>query len=86
VPNVVFKTSIWMTALLLVVGGHTALATDDKQKAGKNGNTTVDSVVKEVGKGFEAVGKVVGPAVGKAEKAVRDAAKDDGEKRGANRK
>lgn len=81
-----FKTSIWMSALLLVVGGHTAFAADDKQSAGKGGNTTVDSVVKEVGKGFEAVGKVVGPAVGKAERAVRDSAKDDGEKRGADRK
>lgn len=75
-----------MTALLFAVGGHTALAADDKQSAGKGGTTTVDSVVKEVGKGFEAVGKVVRPAVGKAEKAVRDAAKGDGEKRGADRK
>lgn len=80
------KTPIWTSALLLVVVGHTAFAADDKQRDGKTGNTTVDSVVKEVGKGFEAVGKVVGPAVGKAEKAVRDAAKDDGEKRDANRK
>ena len=80
------KTSIWMSVLLLVVGNPMAFAADDKQSDGKSGNTTVDSVVKEVGKGFDAVGKVVGPAVGKAEKAVRDAAKDDGEKRGANRK
>ena len=80
------KTSFWMSAMLIVFGNPMAFAADYKQSDGKSGNTTVDSVVKEVGKGFDAVGKVVGPAVGKAEKAVRDAAKDDGEKRGANRK
>lgn len=81
------KTPVWVIALLLVVGGNYAVfAADDKQSNGKTGNATVDSVVNEIGKGFEAVGKVVGPAVGKAEKAVRGAAKDDSEKRDADRK
>lgn len=78
------KLAAW--ALVIVIAtGHGANAEENNDN-GKSVKDTARSVVKEVGKGFEAVGKVVGPAVGKAEKAVRDAAKDDGEKRDANRK
>lgn len=59
----------------------------------KDGETAADkvqkgakSVVNEVGKGIEAVGKVVGPAVSKAEKNVRGGAKNDGTKRDTERK
>ena len=52
---------------------------DNVQKGAK-------SVVNEIGKGFEAVGKAVGPAVGKAEKSVRGGAKDNSEKRDTDKK
>ena len=54
--------------------GPTA-AEEDKGTA-KSIKDTATSVSKEFGKGLEAVGKAVGPAVNKAEKAVRGGAKE----------
>ncbi len=68
--------------LLLAAG--TASAGDDK-----NGNTVesaAKATVNEIGKGLEAVGKAVAPAVKKAEKTVRGSANDEADKRPAERK
>lgn len=71
-------------ALLLLAAGA-ASAGDDKDS-----RNTVESAAKatvnEIGKGLEAVGKAVAPAVKKVEKAVRGTAKDDADKRPAERK
>lgn len=75
-------TAIALGYLLLAVG--TASAGDDK-----NGNTVesaAKATVNEIGKGLEAVGKAVAPAVKKTEKAVRGGAKDEADKRPAERK
>ncbi len=69
-------TIVALAFLLLAAG--TASAGD-----GKDSGNTVESAAKatvnEIGKGLEAVGKAVGPAVNKAEKAVRGngSAKDE---------
>lgn len=76
-------TNVALAFLLLAAG--TAAAGDDKDS-----RNTVESAAKatvnEIGKGLEAVGKAVAPAVKKAEKAVRGTAKDETDKRPAERK
>lgn len=69
-------------ALLLLAAG-TASAGDAKE-SGKTVESAAKSAVNEIGKGLEAVGKAVGPAVNKAEKAVRGTKDDD--KRAGDRK
>lgn len=67
-----------------LLAANAASAGDDKDS-----RNTVESAAKatinEIGKGLEAVGKAVGPAVNKVEKAVRGT-KDDGDKRTGDRK
>ena len=76
-------TNVALAFLLLAAGAASA-------GDGKDSENTVESAAKstvnEIGKGLEAVGKAVGPAVNKVEKAVRGngTAKDD--KRPAERK
>lgn len=79
------RTSTWLIALLLTSAAASAVA-GDKKDDGKTVKDTANSVVNEIGKGFESVGKAVGPAVNKAEKAVRGTAKDEDDKRNADRK
>ena len=70
-------------ALLLACG--TAVA-EKENDSGKSAKDTATSVVNELGKGLESVGKAVGPAVNKAEKSVRGTAKGEDDKRDADRK
>lgn len=73
------------TVIIALTLGAPAWAKDEETAADKvrKGAT---SVVNEIGKGIEAVGKAVGPAVSKAEKSVRGGTKDDSEKRDTERK
>lgn len=73
-----------LIAITLILACGTAVAEKDKGD-GKSVKDTASSVANEIGKGFEAIGKAVGPAVNKAEKAVRGK-KDDGDQRAAERK
>ena len=76
-------TNVALAFLLLAAGAASA-------GDGKDSENTVESAAKstvnEIGKGLEAVGKAVAPAVKKAEKAVRGTAKDETDKRSAERK
>lgn len=64
-------------AVLIFAGtvAGTAIASN-AQKDGNAAKSTAQSVTNEIGKGFEAIGKVVGPPVEKAEKTIRGGAKD----------
>lgn len=75
-----------LIAIALTLACGTAVAEKEKGD-GKSAKDTAASVVNEIGKGLEAVGKAVGPAVNKAEKAVRGGAtKEENDKRAADRK
>lgn len=74
-----------LIAIALTLACGTAIAEKEKGD-GKSVKDTATSVVNEIGKGLEAVGKAVGPAVNKAEKAVRGGAKEESDKRAADRK
>ncbi|MFP5349339.1 MAG: hypothetical protein ACLGHO_05805 [Gammaproteobacteria bacterium] len=69
-------------ALTLACG---AAAAEKEKDNSKSVQDAASSVVNELGKGLEAVGKAVGPAVNKAEKAVRGGAKGESDKRGTER-
>lgn len=69
-----------LIAIALILACGTAVAEKEKD-SGKSVKDTATSVVNEIGKGLESVGKAVGPAVNKAEKAVRGAGKDEDDKR-----
>ena len=75
-------TTVAFGFLLLAAG--TASAGDNKD--GNTVEAAAKSTVNEIGKGLEAVGKAVAPAVKKAEKAVRGTAKDETDKRPDERK
>jgi len=73
------------TVIIALTLGAPAWAKDEETAADKV-QKGAKTVVNEIGKGLEAVGKAVGPAVNKAEKAVRGGAKEESDKRAANRK
>ena len=75
------RTPIWLIALLLACATAPAVAGKEAKDDGKSVKDTATSVVNEVGKGLESVGKAVGPAINKAEKAVRGTAKSEEDKR-----
>lgn len=72
--------------LLLCLAGGVAWAGEAAKEAGNSVQSAAKSAVNEIGKGLEAVGKAVGPAVNKAEKAVRGDATAKDDKRPAERK
>ena len=76
-PKSYMRTS-GLVILLGIAVVSVAAEKDTKEKSIDNSGT---AVVNEIGKGFEAIGKAVGPAVNKAEKTVRGGAKNDAEKR-----
>lgn len=72
-------------AIALTFMFETSVAEEDKGAA-KTVKDAATSVANEFGKGLKAVGKAVGPAVNKAEKAVRGGAKEESDKPDAGRK
>jgi len=75
-------TNFGLAFLLLAAGATSA---GDGKESGKTVESAAKSAVNEIGKGLEAVGKAVGPAVNKAEKAVRGT-KDGDNNRAGDRK
>lgn len=79
------RSPIWLITLLLACTTTSAVAGKETKDDGKSVKDTATTVANEFGKGLEAVGKAVGPAVSKAEKAVRGGAKEKGDKRDTDR-
>ena len=76
-----FRTPIWLITLFLACVTAPAVAGKETKDDGKSVQDTATTVVNEIGKGLESVGKAVGPAINKAEKAVRGTAKSEEDKR-----
>lgn len=68
-----FHKIAMLMSMLTVAGAAVANNTTENGSATKS---AAQSVANEIGKGFEAIGKVVGPPVEKAEKTIRGGTKD----------
>ena len=68
-----FRKIAMLISMLAVAGAAVANNTTGDHSTNKS---AAQSVVNEIGKGLEAIGKVVGPPVEKAEKTIRGGTKD----------